>query len=132
MYLTDDVEGLVDSLLSGMGFGEDIGNWTPGIPAGSAEYPEITDPANPGTGESEDPGQDPGTGGPGAGTDDKNGSGDVGDNGAANGNGSDRNGTDPAAVQTGDTANVVPYAAALLVSAVILLGAVLAVRKRRK
>ena len=132
MYLTDDAEGLVDSLLSGMGFGEGIGNWTPGIPAGSAEYPEITDPANPGTGESEDPGQDPGTGGPGAGTDDKNGSGDAGDNGAANGNGSDRNGTDPAAVQTGDTANVVPYAAALFVSAVILLGAVLAVRKRRK
>lgn len=127
METVADAKGLIDSLLSGMGFGEGIGSWTPGIPAGSAEYPEITDPANPGTGEAEEPGQDPG-----AGTDDKNGSGDAVENGAANDNGPDRYGTDPVAVQTGDTANVVPYAAALLVSAVVLFGVVAAVRKRRK
>ena len=50
-----------------------------------------------------------------------------------NNNGSAQNAAANAnVVQTGDTTNVVPYVAALLASVVILLGAVLAIRMRRK
>ena len=139
MDKTDDVDGLIGSLLSGMGFGEGIGNWSPALPGGSAEYP--------GTGEPENPGQNPGTGEPenpgtgdptnpgqntGAGTDDENNSGNTGNNGAVNNNVSDQNAVNTTAVQTGDTTNVVPYVVALLASVVILLGAVVIIRKRRK
>ena len=49
-----------------------------------------------------------------------------------NNNVSDQNAVNTTAVQTGDTTNVVPYVAALLTSVVILLGAVVIIRKRRK
>ena len=148
MDKTDDVDGLIGSLLSGMGFGEGIGNWSPALPGGSAEYPGTGEPENPGTGEPENPGtddptnpgQNPGTGDPtnpgqntGAGTGNENNSGNTGNNGTVNNNGSAQNAAANAnVVQTGDTTNVVPYVAALLASVVILLGAVLAIRMRRK
>ena len=115
-----------------MGFGEGIGNWSPAIPGGSAEYPGTGDPTtpgqNPGTGDLTNPGQNPG-----AGTGDENNSGSTGNNGTVNNNGSEQNTAANAdVVQTGDTTNVVPYVAALLASVVILLGAVLAIRMRRK
>ena len=131
MAITDNVEGIIGSLLGSMGFGQGIGNWIPSIPTGSAEYPGTDDPTNPGqdpgTGDQENPGQNPGTG-----TGDENNSGNTGNNGAVNNNVSDQNAVNTTAVQTGDTTNVVPYVAALLTSVVILLGAVVIIRKRRK
>lgn len=132
MDVTDDAQGMIEGLLGEMGFGEGIGNWTPAIPTGSAEYPGTGDQENPGqnpgTGDQENPGQNPGTG-----TGDENNSGNTGNNGAVNNNGSEQNtAANTTAVQTGDTTNVVPYVVALLVSVVILLGAVLAIRMRRK
>ena len=140
METTDDAQGMIEGLLGEMGFGEGIGNWSPAFPGGSAEYP--------GTGEPENPGQNPGTGEPenpgtgdptnpgqntGAGTGNENNSGNTGNNGTVNNNGSAQNAAANAnVVQTGDTTNVVPYVAALLASVVILLGAVLAIRMRRK
>ena len=140
MKTTDDAQGMIEGLLGEMGFGEGIGNWSPAFPGGSAEYP--------GTGEPENPGQNPGTGEPenpgtgdptnpgqntGAGTGNENNSGNTGNNGTVNNNGSAQNAAANAnVVQTGDTTNVVPYVAALLASVVILLGAVLAIRMRRK
>ena len=114
MKTTDDAQGMIEGLLGEMGFGEGIGNWSPAIPGGSAEYPGTGDPTtpgqNPGTDDPTNPGQNPG-----AGTDDENNSGNTGNNGAVN-----------------DTTNVVPYVVALLASVVILLGAVVIIRKRRK
>lgn len=128
MDKTDDAEGLIGSLLSGMGFGEGIGNWSPAFPGGSAEYPGTGEPENPGTGDPTNPGQNTG-----AGTGNENNSGNTGNNGTVNNNGSAQNAAANAnVVQTGDTTNVVPYVAALLASVVILLGAVLAIRMRRK
>ena len=131
MAITDNVEGIIGSLLGSMGFGQGIGNWIPSIPTGSAEYPGTDDPTNPGqdpgTGDQENPGQNPGTG-----TGDENNSGNTGNNGAVNNNVSDQNAVDTTAVQTGDTTNVIPYVVALLASVVILLGAVVIIRKRRK
>ena len=131
MKTTDDAQGMIEGLLGEMGFGEGIGNWSPAIPGGSAEYPGTGDPTtpgqNPGTGDPTNPGQNPG-----AGTGDENNSGNTGNNGAVNNNVSDQNAVDTTAVQTGDTTNVVPYVVALLASVVILLGAVVIIRKRRK
>ena len=148
METTDDAQGMIEGLLGEMGFGEGIGNWTPALPGGSAEYPGTGEPENPGTGNPENPGtddptnpgQNPGTGdptnpgqNPGAGTGNENNSGNTGNNGTVNNNGSAQNAAANAnVVQTGDTTNVVPYVAALLASVVILLGAVLAIRMRRK
>lgn len=131
MDKTDDVEGFIGSLLSGMGFGQGIGNWTPALPEGSAEYPGTGDPTNPGQNPGTDDPTNPGQN-PGAGTDDENNSGNTGNNGAVNNNVSDQNAVNTTAVQTGDTTNVVPYVVALLASVVILLGAVVIIRKRRK
>lgn len=120
MAITDDVEEIIGSLLGGMGFGEGVGNWTPSLPEGSAEYP--------GTGDQENPGQNPGTG-----TGDENNSGNTGNNGAANSNGSEQNAAaNAAAVQTGDTTNVLPYAVAILASLAIVAVVVFVVIKRRK
>lgn len=131
MKTTDDAQGMIEGLLGEMGFGEGIGNWSPAIPGGSAEYPGTGDPTtpgqNPGTGDLTNPGQNPG-----AGTGDENNSGNTGNNGAVNNNVSDQNAVDTTAVQTGDTTNVIPYVVALLASVVILLGAVVIIRKRRK
>ena len=148
METTDDAQGMIEGLLGEMGFGEGIGNWSPALPGGSAEYPGTGEPENPGqnpgTGEPENPGtgepENPGTGDPtnpgqntGAGTGKENNSGNTGNNGTVNNNGSAQNAAANAnVVQTGDTTNVVPYVAALLASVVILLGAVLAIRMRRK
>ena len=136
MKTTDDAQGMIEGLLGEMGFGEGIGNWSPAIPGGSAEYPGTGEPENPGTGEPENPGTgDPTNPGQntGAGTGNENNSGNTGNNGTVNNNGSAQNAAANAnVVQTGDTTNVVPYVAALLASVVILLGAVLAIRMRRK
>lgn len=151
MTVANDAKGELDKLLAQMGFGEEIGEWNPSLPG---EEPGIEEPENPGeepgTGTEEpgttpgtddptNPGQNPGTGdptnpgqNPGAGTDDENNSGNTGNNGAVNNNVSDQNAVDTTAVQTGDTTNVIPYVAALLASVVILLGAVVIIRKRRK
>lgn len=152
MTVTDDAKGELDKLLAQMGFGEEIGEWNPSLPG---EEPGIEEPENPGeepgTGTEEpgttpgtddptNPGQNPGTGDPtnpgqntGAGTGNENNSGNTGNNGTVNNNGSAQNAAANAnVVQTGDTTNVVPYVAALLASVVILLGAVLAIRMRRK
>ena len=132
MAITDNVEEIIGSLLGSMGFGQGIGNWIPSIPTGSAEYPGTDDPTNPGqdpgTGDQENPGQNPGTG-----TGDENNSGNTGNNGAANSNGSEQNtAANAAAVQTGDTTNVLPYAVAILASLAIVAVVVFVVIKRRK
>ena len=152
MTVTDDAKGELDKLLAQMGFGEEIGEWNPSLPG---EEPGIEEPENPGeepgTGTEEpgttpgtddptNPGQNPGTGDPtnpgqntGAGTGNENNSGNTGNNGTVNNNGSAQNAAANAdVVQTGDTTNVAPYVVALLASVVILLGAVLAIRMRRK
>lgn len=154
MTVTDNVQAKVDELLEQMGFDlwnpsipsvdepENPGTEEPGTtpggeePGTSTEEPGTTpgtdDPTNlgqnPGTGDPTNPGQNPG-----AGTGDENNSGNTGNNGTVNNNGSAQNAAANAnVVQTGDTTNVVPYVAALLASVVILLGAVLAIRMRRK
>ena len=143
MTVTENAQDVLDDLLAQMGF--DL--WNPSIPS-------VEEPENPGT---EEPGttpggEEPGTGteepgtttpgtddptnpgqNPGAGTGNENNSGNIGNNGTVNNNGSAQNAAANAnVVQTGDTTNVVPYVAALLASVVILLGAVLAIRMRRK
>ena len=134
MTVTDDAKGELDKLLAQMGFGEEIGEWNPSLPG---EEPGIEEPENPGeepgTG-TEEPGTTPGPGqNTGAGTGNENNSGNTGNNGTVNNNGSAQNAAANAdVVQTGDTTNVAPYVVALLASVVILLGAVLAIRMRRK
>ena len=143
MTVTENAQDVLDDLLAQMGF--DL--WNPSIPS-------VEEPENPGT---EEPGttpggEEPGTGteepgtttpgtddptnpgqNPGAGTGDENNSGSTGNNGTVNNNGSEQNTAANAdVVQTGDTTNVAPYVVALLASVVILLGAVLAIRMRRK
>ena len=104
------------------------------LPEGTAQDPGQT----PG-GDQEDPGQTPGAGdqgdpgqNPQPGTGETDPVGNAGDNGSANIQNSVQGTADVNAVQTGDTANAVPYAAALLAAAAILLGTVLRARMRRK
>lgn len=124
------------------GTGTEEPGTTPGTddPTNPGQNPGTGNPENPETGDPTNPGQNPGTGDPtnpgqntGAGTGNENNSGNTGNNGTVNNNGSAQNAAANAnVVQTGDTTNVVPYVAALLASVVILLGAVLAIRMRRK
>lgn len=134
MEQTEDAREMIAALLGEMGFGEGIGNWTPSLPEGTAQDPGQT----PG-GDQEDPGQTPGAGdqgdpgqNPQPGTGETDPVGNAGDNGSANIQNPVQGTADVNAVQTGDTANAVPYAAALLAAAAILLGTVLRARMRRK
>ena len=62
MELTDNAQGLIESILGGMGFGDGIGNWNPSLPV-TPDSGEEEDPGQtPGSGEEEDPGQTPGSG----------------------------------------------------------------------
>ena len=140
MELTDNAQGLIESILGGMGFGDGIGNWNPSLPvtpdSGEGEDPGQT----PGSGEGEDPGQTPGSGeeedpgqAPGSGVEDEQGSasetGDVKDPAQT---GKAENTADVTPAQTGDTTDVLPYAAAALVSAAALIAAALMFRMRRR
>ena len=152
MELTDNAQGLIESILGGMGFGDGIGNWNPSLPvtpdSGEEEDPgqtpgsgEEEDPGQtPGSGEEEDPGQTPGGGeeedpgqAPGSGVEDEQGSasetGDVKDPAQT---GKSENTADVTPAQTGDTTDVLPYAAAALVSAAALIAATLMFRMRRR
>ena len=97
MAATEDAEGLLDSLLAQMGFGDGVGEWTPGFTDFSGEKPAVPDP----------------------GTDDNN------NNGGAGGNGSDENGGTTggknAAAKTGDTWNTAVWTSAVLLAAGALL-----------
>ena len=140
MELTDNAQGLIESILGGMGFGDGIGNWNPSLPvtpdSGEGEDPGQT----PGSGEGEDPGQAPGSGEgedpgqtPGSGVEDEQGSasetGDVKDPAQTD---KAENTADVTPAQTGDTTDVLPYAAAALVSAAALIAAALMLRMRRR
>ena len=140
MELTDNAQGLIESILGGMGFGDGIGNWNPSLPvtpdSGEGEDPGQT----PGSGEGEDPGQTPGSGeeedpgqAPGSGVEDEQGSasetGDVKDPAQTD---KAENTADVTPAQTGDTTDVLPYAAAALVSAAALIAATLMFRMRRR
>ena len=152
MELTDNAQGLIESILGGMGFGDGIGNWNPSLPvtpdSGEEEDPgqtpgsgEEEDPGQtPGSGEEEDPGQTPGGGeeedpgqAPGSGVEDEQGSasetGDVKDPAQTD---KAENTADVTPAQTGDTTDVLPYAAAALVSAAALIAATLMFRMRRR
>ena len=140
MELTDNAQGLIESILGGMGFGDGIGNWNPSLPvtpdSGEGEDPGQT----PGSGEGEDPGQAPGSGEgedpgqtPGSGVEDEQGSAsETGD--VKNPAQTDKaeNTADVTPAQTGDTTDVLPYAAAALVSAAALIAAALMLRMRRR
>lgn len=97
MAVSEDAEGLLDSLLAQMGFGSGVGEWTPAFTDFSGEKP-----AEP------DPGKD----------DYHNNNGD-GNNGAGGNSGAagDKN----AAAKTGDTWNTAVWAAAALLAAGALL-----------
>ena len=98
MAVSEDAEGLLDSLLAQMGFGSGVGEWTPAFTDFSGEKP-----AEP------DPGKD----------DYHNNNGD-GNNGAGGNSGAagDKN----AAAKTGDTWNTAVWAAAALLAAGALAG----------
>ena len=140
MELTDNAQGLIESILGGMGFGDGIGNWNPSLPV-TPDGGEEEDPGQtPGSGEEEDPGQTPGSGGeedpgqtPGSGVEDEQGSasetGDVKDPVQPD---KAENEADVTPAQTGDTTDVLPYAAAVLVSAAALIAAALMLRMRRR
>ena len=108
MTLTDDAQGTVDELLGQMGFGAGVGNWNPTFTDYSGTKPQDIPGTGDGTGE-------------GAGTV-GNGNGNGASNGAG-GNTAAGNG----AVRTGDTSNILPWIAVLLVSAA---GVVFALRRK--
>lgn len=108
MTLTDDAQGTVDELLGQMGFGAGVGNWNPTFTDYSGTKPQDIPGTGDGTGE-------------GAGTV-GNGNGNGASNGAG-GNTAAGNG----AVRTGDTSNILPWIAILLVSAA---GVVFALRRK--
>ena len=152
MELTDNAQGLIGSILGGMGFGDGIGNWNPSLPvtpdSGEGEDPGQTpgsgegeDPGQtPGSGEEEDPGQAPGSGEgedpgqtPGSGVEDEQGSAsETGDVKNLAQTDKAENTADVTPAQTGDTTDVLPYAAAVLVSAAALIAAALMLRMRRR
>lgn len=130
MDLADDAQGLIDSILSGMGFGTGIGNWTPSVPD-----------VEPGTEQPENPGQEPGTGGQESPDGSQTGTDDPADSGHSAGSGQENeagNGTvtDAAvsghAVQTGDTSNVLPYAVGVIAAAAVIAVVLILIRSRRK
>lgn len=97
MAATEDAEGLLDSLLAQMGFGDGVGEWTPGFTDFSGEKPAVPDP----------------------GTDDNNNNGGAGSNGP-DGSGGTTGGKNTAA-KTGDTWNTAVWASAVLLAAGALL-----------
>ena len=97
MAATEDAEGLLDSLLAQMGFGDGVGEWTPGFTDFSGEKPAVPDP----------------------GTDDNNNNGGAGSNGP-DGSGGTTGGKN-AAAKTGDTWNTAVWASAVLLAAGALL-----------
>ncbi|HJC37891.1 MAG TPA: hypothetical protein H9757_02315, partial [Candidatus Mediterraneibacter faecigallinarum] len=97
MATTEDAEGLLDSLLAQMGFGDGVGEWTPGFTDFSGEKPAVPDP----------------------GTDDNNNNGGAGSNGP-DGSGGTTGGKN-AAAKTGDTWNTAVWASAVLLPAGALL-----------
>ena len=98
MAATEDAEGLLDSLLAQMGFGDGVGEWTPGFTDFSGEKPAVPDP----------------------GTDDNNNNGGAGSNGP-DGSGGTTGGKN-AAAKTGDTWNTAVWTSAVLLAAGALLG----------
>lgn len=106
MILTDNAQETVDQLLGQMGFGTGVGNWNPTFTDYSGTKPQDIPGTGDGTGE-------------GAGT--------VGNgNGASNGAGGNT-AAGNGAVRTGDTSNILPWIAVLLVSAA---GVVFALRRK--
>lgn len=103
MAATEDAEGLLDSLLAQMGFGDGVGEWTPGFTDFSGEKPAVPDP----------------------GTDDNNNNGGAGSNGP-DGSGGTTGGKNTAA-KTGDTWNTAVWASAVLLAA----GALLSLMRRK-
>ena len=97
MAATEDAEGLLDSLLAQMGFGDGVGEWTPGFTDFSGEKPAVPDP----------------------GTDDNNNNGGAGSNGP-DGSGGTTGGKN-AAAKTGDTWNTAVWTSAVLLAAGALL-----------
>ena len=97
MAAIEDAEGLLDSLLAQMGFGDGVGEWTPGFTDFSGEKPAVPDP----------------------GTDDNNNNGGAGSNGP-DGSGGTTGGKNTAA-KTGDTWNTAVWASAVLLAAGALL-----------
>ena len=112
MDVTDDAQGILNSLLSGMGFGEGIGNWTPSLP--ETERPVVEEPVT-------TPGGDTGN------TGDNGNNGNGGNNGAA---GSGAENGNAGTVQTGDSANFMVYIAVLMASAAAFI--LVTVRKSGK
>ena len=93
MAATEDAEGLLDSLLAQMGFGDGVGEWTPGFTDFSGEKPAV----------------------PATGTEDNNNNGGAGSNGP-DGSGGTTGGKNTAA-KTGDTWNTSVWASAVLLAA---------------
>lgn len=108
MTLTDNAQETVDQLLGQMGFGAGVGNWNPTFTDYSGTKPQDIPGTGDGTGE-------------GAGT-----VGNGNGNGASNGAGGNT-AAENSAVRTGDTSNILPWIAVLLVSAA---GVVFALRRK--